>query len=598
MLMASSESPSDPNAERTPDGRTAIVSGSTSEIGLAYRPGSGHCRGEGNAKRFRRCRRNRQARPGRQRHERKTPRSRRRMARGRWAGRLRLRHRRRPPHPPLPRAAADRDDAADRPGRPGQRHRGLGRDRRAALRAVDASTTRRMSAIRTGSAHRLPLRATPWPTWTFRLDDGSISRAGDLRRPRRLRDGAALAAAGRGRRRRGSWSGRCSRGATITRCIARTRASISAAVTQGGNVAWRPYPTCRRSRRSATASYRAEPDWYRNFTYDAEEARGLDHVEDLASPGAFAWDLGERRSACWCCGPATGCRSAPSRMPRGWPRPKRPAARRRPRRWPLAAESYLVDRGRGRHRPRRLSLVHRLGPRHLHRAARACARDRPARRCRARSCPAGPARVSEGMLPNRFPDQRRARRSSTRSTPRSGSSSRCHDFLAAASAAGRAGRAGHASRPARGRSRRSSTATRAARASASALDADGLLAAGEPGVQLTWMDAKVGDWVVTPRIGKPVEIQALWLNALRIAGAWTDRWTAARGAQAAPAFLARFRTRDRRPLSTSSMSITSRARSTPASGRIRSSRSAACPIALLDGSAARARRRPGRARSC
>ncbi len=45
--------------------------------------------------------------------------------------------------------------------------------------------------------------------------------------------------------------------------------------------------------------------------------------------------------------------------------------------------------------------------------------------------------------------------------------------------------------------------------------ADGLLAAGEPGVQLTWMDAKVGDWVVTPRIGKPVEINALWYNALR-----------------------------------------------------------------------------------
>jgi len=44
--------------------------------------------------------------------------------------------------------------------------------------------------------------------------------------------------------------------------------------------------------------------------------------------------------------------------------------------------------------------------------------------------------------------------------------------------------------------------------------ADGLLAAGEPGVQLTWMDAKVGDWVVTPRIGKPVEINALWYNAL------------------------------------------------------------------------------------
>ena len=48
-----------------------------------------------------------------------------------------------------------------------------------------------------------------------------------------------------------------------------------------------------------------------------------------------------------------------------------------------------------------------------------------------------------------------------------------------------------------------------------ALDlADGLIRAGEAGVQLTWMDAKVGDWVVTPRIGKPVEINALWYNAL------------------------------------------------------------------------------------
>ncbi len=44
--------------------------------------------------------------------------------------------------------------------------------------------------------------------------------------------------------------------------------------------------------------------------------------------------------------------------------------------------------------------------------------------------------------------------------------------------------------------------------------ADGLLRAGEPGIQLTWMDARVGDWVVTPRIGKPVEINALWYNAL------------------------------------------------------------------------------------
>lgn len=53
--------------------------------------------------------------------------------------------------------------------------------------------------------------------------------------------------------------------------------------------------------------------------------------------------------------------------------------------------------------------------------------------------------------------------------------------------------------------------------------ADGLLRQGEPGVQLTWMDVKIGDWVVTPRTGKPVEINALWINALRCMEAFAGR---------------------------------------------------------------------------
>ena len=53
--------------------------------------------------------------------------------------------------------------------------------------------------------------------------------------------------------------------------------------------------------------------------------------------------------------------------------------------------------------------------------------------------------------------------------------------------------------------------------------ADGLLYAGQPGVQLTWMDAKAGDWVVTPRIGKPVEVNALWYHALRLMDKWATR---------------------------------------------------------------------------
>jgi predicted glycogen debranching enzyme len=56
------------------------------------------------------------------------------------------------------------------------------------------------------------------------------------------------------------------------------------------------------------------------------------------------------------------------------------------------------------------------------------------------------------------------------------------------------------------------------------VDTDGLLYAGEPGVQLTWMDAKIGDLVITPRTGKAVEIQALWYNALKIMADLAERF--------------------------------------------------------------------------
>src|SRR5262249_10887078 len=53
---------------------------------------------------------------------------------------------------------------------------------------------------------------------------------------------------------------------------------------------------------------------------------------------------------------------------------------------------------------------------------------------------------------------------------------------------------------------------------------DGLLRQGEEGYQLTWMDAKVGDWVVTPRRGKAVEINGLWYNALRLLEGWVQEY--------------------------------------------------------------------------
>lgn len=64
---------------------------------------------------------------------------------------------------------------------------------------------------------------------------------------------------------------------------------------------------------------------------------------------------------------------------------------------------------------------------------------------------------------------------------------------------------------------------------------DGLLTQGEAGYQLTWMDAKVGDWVVTPRRGKAVEINALWYNALRL----LENWSHEKGDNAAASELAK-----------------------------------------------------------
>ena len=79
--------------------------------------------------------------------------------------------------------------------------------------------------------------------------------------------------------------------------------------------------------------------------------------------------------------------------------------------------------------------------------------------------------------------------------------------------------------------------------------ADGLLRQGAEGYQLTWMDAKVDDWVVTPRRGKAVEINALWYNALCLLAGWVReeqgdrdaaRPHAAAGAQVRTSFNARF----------------------------------------------------------
>jgi len=137
--------------------------------------------------------------------------------------------------------------------------------------------------------------------------------------------------------------------------------------------------------------------------------------------------------------------------------------------------------------------------------------------------------VSDGMLPNRFPDDGGA--------PEFNSVDAslwfvvvAHEFMAAA----------HPDASVRARLGRATAAIldgyTAGTRFGIRMDSDGLLACGVPGVQLTWMDARVDGRVITPRIGKPVEIQALWINALRCAGGRH----AARADRAQAAFVARF----------------------------------------------------------
>ena len=179
----------------------------------------------------------------------------------------------------------------------------------------------------------------------------------------------------------------------------------------------------------------------------------------------------------------------------------------------LAADQFVVQppaRRRSR-RPvgdRRLSLVRRLGPRHHDRAARPHARHRPAR---------GRAAHPHDLRALRGP--RHAAEPSSRTAGEAPEYNTVDATLWYVEAV----RAYHAATGDDGALRELFPALeqivrRHAAGTRYGIGVDpatGSLRAGEPGVQLTWMDAKVGDWVVTPRIGKPVEINALWYNALR-----------------------------------------------------------------------------------
>ena len=134
--------------------------------------------------------------------------------------------------------------------------------------------------------------------------------------------------------------------------------------------------------------------------------------------------------------------------------------------------------------------------------------------------------VSEGMLPNRFPD--RGEEPEYNSVDASlWFVVAVHEYLEACRAREHALRTPTPTVPA---ARGDRSDSRGLLRGDALRDPRGLgrpARGGSEGVALTWMDAKVGGRAITPRIGKPVEVQALWINALTIGSIYSDRWTAA-----------------------------------------------------------------------
>jgi predicted glycogen debranching enzyme len=390
---------------------------------------------------------------------------------------------------------------------------------------------------------------SPWPTWCYRLDGGAVLTA-ELFVAKATRETVLR------------WRFEAPSG-DLTTPVLKVRPLISGrdyhalhhenpafafdARIDGEQVRWQPYGDLPAIVALSKGSYTQAPDWYRNFCYTRERERGLDCIEDLATPGVFSFDLGKGdavlllRAELEPRATDTPHEAGEDAVSRAVRLARIETARRAAlgSRLQRSADAYVVARGAGRTivagypwftdwgrdtfiAMRGLLLANDPdgGSEHLE-AAGAILLE-------------WAATVSEGMLPNRFPDTGDGAPEYNSVDASLWFVVAVHDYFAAANVPSETRRALQAAVDAI-----LECYARGTRYQIAADPRDGLLRAGVPGVQLTWMDAKAGDWVVTPRIGKPVEIQALWINALRIAGAWDTRWRELE-ARASAAFAERF----------------------------------------------------------
>ena len=358
----------------------------------------------------------------------------------------------------------------------------------------------------------------PWPCWVWQLPDGI-----QLQQEVLLRHGQPLAIV--------RWRATLppGRGATLhVRPLLSGRdyhhlhlrnreADLATRYSAGRAVSWQPYVPVPRVHALAGGDWTSAPEWLCDVHYVEEAARGLDCVEDLIVPGSFRFDLvaGDAWLLLTTQSELLAESADAADLGRRAMRRERDRRRRLGDRLHRSADQFLVARAAGRSIIAGYPWFTDWGRDTfvaLDGLCFATGRLNDARLI----LETWAASLSDGLIPNHFPDHPDA-------PPADNSVDASLWFVVAA---GAWLRAAGARAPRRTRTLLVQAILAILRAYIDGtrhqihLDHDGLVAAPAPGVQLTWMDARIGDWIVTPRAGKPVEVQALWYNALLVAAQW------------------------------------------------------------------------------
>ncbi len=365
----------------------------------------------------------------------------------------------------------------------------------------------------TGYEHCLEFSTDPWPTWTFDCNGITIQReilsihGRDMVMVRWQLIGKKPSRAVL--RVRPKLTGRDYHVTHHENGSLSTEAQVG-----NGMVLWHPYSALPPVRAFHAGGYRHEPHWYRRLQFPLEQQRGLDAEEDWWSPGEFTFDLESGSIRTLVLTSETIDQLDVAALAKQ-EKSHRDAVRQAAQAddslagelW-CAAESYLSARGNRQTiiagypwftdwgRDTFISLPG---------LCLATGRTDVAWQVIASFA----LHVSEGMVPNRFPD--------VGEQPEYNTIDASLWFLHAIDrylAASRDEvRVRETAWPA---VKQILDGYRRGTRYGIRMDEDGLITGGVPGAQLTWMDAKVGEWVVTPRHGKPVEIQALWVRALEV----------------------------------------------------------------------------------